>query len=105
MNVELKNKLKNIQNCLVDCRICLTEMAGKKSMNDCPKCCIQCMDACDVLIKMITSDSAYVKQYALLCAEICEYCADHCEEHDHEHCKKCAESCRACAKVCLEIAA
>jgi len=105
MTSELRNSIEIIQNCLTDCRICLTEMAGKESKNDCPKCCIECIDACDVLIKKMTSDSAYVKQYALLCAEICEYCTDHCEEHDHEHCKKCAQSCRACAEECQKIAA
>ncbi|WP_256867504.1 four-helix bundle copper-binding protein [Winogradskyella forsetii] len=80
-------------------------MSGQDSKNDCPKCCVECMDACDILIKKIASNSTYVKQYALLCAEICEYCADHCEAHDHEHCKNCAASCKACAEECKKIAA
>lgn len=105
MKATYRNAIEACQKCIVDCRICLTEMAGKESMNDCPKCCIQCIDACDALLKMMTSDSAYVKQYALLCAEICEYCADHCEEHKHEHCIECAKSCRACAEACRKIAA
>ena len=105
MKAIYKHVIEACQKCIVDCRICLTEMAGKESMNDCPKCCIQCADACDTLLKMITSDSAYVKQYALLCAEICEYCADHCEEHKHDHCIECAKSCRACAEACRKIAA
>ncbi|MBU2927162.1 four-helix bundle copper-binding protein [Winogradskyella psychrotolerans] len=96
--------IKINQQCIIDCRVCLIKMAGIESKNDCPKCCIQCADACEALIKMITSDSAYVKQYALLCAEICEYCADHCEEHNHEHCLECAKSCRACAEACRKIA-
>ncbi|GGW64131.1 uncharacterized protein DUF326 [Winogradskyella epiphytica] len=100
-----KEVIEACQKCLVDCRVCLTEMARRESVNDCPKCCIECMDACDVLIKMITSDSAYIKQYALLCAEICEYCADHCEEHNHNHCQACAKSCRECAEACMKLAA
>lgn len=105
MNSNYNDILKACQQCIIDCRICLSEMAGKASKNDCPKCCIQCIDACDVLIKMITSDSPYIKQYALLCAEICKYCADHCGEHNHDHCNKCAESCKTCAERCEQIAA
>lgn len=105
MNTELKNNIKILQQCVVDCRNCLTEMAGTESFNDCPLCCIQCIDACEVVIKMITSKSNYMKQYALLCAEICDYCADHCDEHSHEHCKLCAKTCRECAKACRDLAA
>ena len=32
------------QTCLIDCQVCLAEMAGRKSMNDCPHCCVQCIE-------------------------------------------------------------
>ncbi|WP_179353820.1 four-helix bundle copper-binding protein [Winogradskyella vidalii] len=105
MNDTYKSIIEINQQCITDCKNCITEMAGKESHNDCPDCCVQCVNACDVLIKMMTAESAYVKQYALLCAEICDYCADHCEEHEHDHCKQCAKTCRACAEACRKIAA
>ncbi len=105
MTIKYESCIEACQTCLVECQHCLSEMAGKSSMNDCPKCCVQCIDACYICIKMMACDSAFVKQYALLCAEICDYCADHCEAHDHEHCKACAVSCRKCAEECRKIAA
>ena len=78
-------------------------MAGKESMNDCPKCCIQCIASCEVMLQMAISDSKWVKQYAKLCGEICLYCAEQCQQHAHDHCKKCAESCRQCAEACLAL--
>lgn len=105
MNSMYQPLIETLQTCIIDCRVCSIEMAGKESKNDCPKCCIECVDACEALLKMITSDSAYIQQYALLCAEICEYCADHCEEHTHDHCKACAKACRACAEACEKISA
>lgn len=105
MKTIYKDVIETNLECIIDCRICFSEMSGKESFNDCPKCCIQCADACDMLIKVMTSDSVFVKQYALLCAEICDYCADHCGENEHEHCKTCAETCRKCAEACRKIAA
>ena len=80
-------------------------MAGTKSMNDCPKCCVQCIDACLVAIKMMAAGSDYANDYCKLCADICDWCAEQCSEHEHKHCQKCAESCRTCAEECRKMAA
>ena len=53
-------------------------MAGMKSMNDCPICGVQCIDACLVSIKMMAADSNYAVQYAKFCADICDWCAEQC---------------------------
>ena len=91
------------QRCLVDCQDCLMQMAGKKSMNDCPACCVQCVAACQVCIQMLAGGSRFAGDYAALCAKVCTYCAEQCEAHDHDHCQRCATSCRACAEACAAL--
>ncbi|MEO0733555.1 MAG: four-helix bundle copper-binding protein [Bacteroidota bacterium] len=91
--------------CLIDCRVCLAKMAGQKSMNDCPLCCVQCIPVLKASIALMTAGSRYSKQQCELCAEICDYCAEQCGAHDHEHCQRCAESCRKCAEACRKMAA
>ena len=88
---------------MIDCQICLTKMAGKKSMNDCPLCCVQCVESCLVCVRMLASESKWAPDYCHICAEICDYCAEQCAAHDHEHCQACAESCRACAEACRKL--
>ena len=105
MNTIYQKCIEACQQCLVDCQYCLFEMAGKKSMNDCPKCCAECVDACLMSIKMMAADSKHASQYCLLCALICEWCAEQCGAHEHEHCQICAESCKKCAEECRKIAA
>lgn len=100
MESKYKNCINACQQCLVDCQYCLVQMAGKESMNDCPSCCIQCIDAGSICIKFMVADSLFVKDYLRLCAQICEWCAEQCQAHNHEHCKLCATSCMACADEC-----
>lgn len=88
------------QACMIDCQACLMAMATKESMNECPRCCIQCIEACQVALKMMVADSQWAAAYCGLCAEICAWCADECAAHDHDHCQRCAESCRRCADAC-----
>ncbi len=91
--------------CFTDCQSCLYQMATQKSMNDCPRCCIECVDACQVAIKAMINDSKWAGDYCKICAEICEWCAKECKEHTDDHCKACAESCRKCAEECRKMAA
>ena len=93
------------QQCLIDCKVCLAEMAGKKSMNDCPYCCVQCIEVLQASIGLMAVGSKFAAEHCALCAKICEYCAEQCAAHDHEHCKRCAESCRKCAEMCRSMAA
>ena len=97
--------IKACQECFIECQNCLVQMAGKESMNDCPLCCIQCIEACLVAIKFMIADSKFTPEYCRLCALICEWCAEQCNQHEHEHCKICAASCLACAKECRKHAA
>jgi hypothetical protein len=97
--------IKACQQCWIDCRYCLAQMAGKQSDNDCPKCCLLCVDACLICIKFMVAEGPLTKEYCRLCAEICEWCAEQCEQHDHDHCKACAESCIACAQECRKLIA
>ena len=105
MSSKYQNCIDACQKCFIDCQKCIVQMVGQKSNNDCPNCCIQCVDACLFTIKLMIADSQFTAKQVLLCAEICEWCASQCQEHDHEHCKACAESCLACAKECRKLAA
>jgi len=96
--------LEACQDCLIDCKVCLAKMAGKDSMNDCPYCCVQCIEVLQATIGLMAADSKFTKEQCELCAKVCDYCADMCEKHDHDHCKKCAESCRKCAEHCRNMA-
>lgn len=86
--------------CMRDCTICLNEMAGTASDNDCPKCCIECIDICDITAKALIRNSKYTVDYLHLCAKICDWCAKQCGAHENDHCQACAESCRKCAAMC-----
>ena len=98
--------MESCLECLVDCKVCLSKMVGMKSMNDCPYCCIQCIEVLQATIGLMAADSKFSKQQCALCAEVCDYCAALCAEHTgHEHCMRCAETCRKCAEECRKMAA
>lgn len=103
VNSKYQDCIDACQKCIVVNQDCLINMAGQKSMNDCPKCCVVCIDACYVSVKMMAADSQYAEQYCKICAEVCDYCAGQCAEHDHEHCQACAKACRECAEACRKM--
>lgn len=96
--------IQECQACVAACQECLYEMATCDSSNDCPKCCIECSDICELCAKAMARGSKYAEQYCQMCAEICDWCAEQCEQHDHDHCQKCAKACRACAESCRSMA-
>ena len=93
------------QRCLVDCQACLTHMAGRQSSNDCPRCCVECIDACLTTVKSLAADSRFATRYVAICADICLWCAEQCEAHEGDHCRRCAESCRHCVAMCQKLVA
>lgn len=105
IKTEYQDCLDACQRCIVHAQVCLTEMARKESKNDCPVCCVQCIDACLVCVKMLSVNSQWSKKYCSICAEVCRWCAEQCSQHDMAVCQQCAESCRECMKECLKIAA
>jgi hypothetical protein len=100
--------------CIADCtatanvsrqctHACLQE-ADLKKLLACIQLTNDCTHICELAVKYMLADSAYVKQACKLCADICHACAIECEKHAHmEHCALCARDCRACAIVCLEM--
>ena len=104
INTKYADCLAACRACLEDCKVCLWEMSTKKSMNDCPRCCIQCITVLQASIDLMLVDSQFSAEMCALCAKVCDYCADLCAEHDHEHCQRCAESCRKCAEACRAMA-
>ncbi len=62
--------MESCLECLIDCKVCLTKMVGMKSMNDCPYCCIQCIEILQATIGLMAADSKFTKQQCALCAEV-----------------------------------
>jgi len=102
---EIQSCIEACQKCLADCQYCLAQMAGQESGNDCPLCCVECINSCEACIKALLVESKWAGRYCEICAEICEWCAEQCGAHTHEHCQKCAASNRVCAGACRKIAA
>jgi hypothetical protein len=92
------------QQCIVDCQNCLGEMILQESDNDCPKCCIECAEICELCVRLMARDGKFTSEICRICAEVCEWCAEQCGAHKHEHCQRCAKSCRRCAEECRAMA-
>lgn len=105
MTTQTLSCIEACQHCAQDCETCLSEMLGKPSHNDCPRCCRECINICKLCAHAIAAESRFRAEYCRLCANICVWCAEQCEDHEHDHCKRCAESCRTCAEACRVMAA
>lgn len=92
------------QQCIIDCQNCLGEMLTVSSSNDCPKCCLECAEICELCVRLLTRGGKFSQEICKLCAEVCDWCADQCGAHEHAHCQKCAASCRSCAEACRQMA-
>ena len=88
-----------LRQCIQDCMNCLTRMTHTASNNDCPNCCIECVQICEITSKAFTQNSEFIRKYMKLCAEVCDWCASQCEAHPYAHAQTCASSCRECAHM------
>lgn len=100
-----RKSIEACQVCAVACEACLDKMLAQESDNDCPQCCRECADICNLCVRAMARDSKYVLQYCELCAEICDWCGEQCGVHEYTHCQHCAETCRQCANECRSVAA
>lgn len=91
------------RKCIQDCEYCLIQMAGMESKNDCPLCCILCIESCSATLKFLMTESNFSKGYCALCADVCQWCAEQCGQYDHKHCEDCANSCVKCMEECRKI--
>ncbi len=105
LNVKYIDCLESCQKCLVDCKVCLSKMATMESDNECPYCCVQCIDVLQATIGLLAAESKFVKEQCQLCAKVCDYTAEQCAAHEHDFCQRCAESCRESAEACRKMAA
>ena len=91
------------RKCIADCQYCLLQMSGRESKNDCPLCCILCIESCSAALQFLMADSQYAKEYCNICAKVCQWCAEQCAQHDHKHCEDCANSCVKCMEECQKV--
>ncbi len=103
-NEDIRSCIEACFACARDCEVCLHAMMGKKSHNECPACCRECVETCITCALGMSRESRFWRNYCAICAEACRWCAQECGEHEHDHCQKCAESCRKCAELCEKVA-
>lgn len=92
-------------DCWRHCIACASAMAGLRSENDCPRCCMECAAICRTCVELMTMGSTYAADVCAICADACDWCGDHCAAHNHDHCQRCAAACRACADACRKMIA
>ncbi|TWU36193.1 hypothetical protein [Novipirellula artificiosorum] len=105
---KLKDCIAALHGCIASCHACAYEMAGNPKLamsiaNDCPKCCIDCADMCEMFVRALSRKSPYWQPYRTWCQVICEWCADQCGEHYEECCIECAEHCIKCVAALNEL--
>jgi Cys-rich four helix bundle protein (predicted Tat secretion target) len=97
--------------CITSANACLTHCidtlgTGDKSLYNCAKSVRELVWACDALLQAASGDSKYLKQMALVSADICRACEKECSKHKkHQTCLDCAEACRKCLKECEKLGA
>ncbi len=104
----LEQCIKSCLECMEACNICYDSCLKEedlKMMVSCIRLDRECADICALAVKSMQSNSPFVNQICILCAEICEACGNECKNHHHEHCQKCAEACFRCAEECRKFAA
>lgn len=91
------------QECAIACEACLAALIDKESGNDCPRCCLECVDICTLCARAIARESRHLEEYCRICAEACEWCATQCRQQHLDVCRRCAEVCDNCAVECRKI--
>lgn len=107
MTTRWDNCIEACRDCAIECERCTDACLDEKDVtakSRCIKLNRDCVAACMLAIRLMTSGSSFAEEFCRVCAEICQACADECAKHDTEHCKRCAEVCRRCAEECRSMA-
>jgi hypothetical protein len=108
MDSKYKNCRKACLECLEACEVsfrAILEGADSGQKAEVIRLCRESADICALTIKVLESDSDFVKKYTLLCSRIVDKCAEECKQLEEEHCRNCAEKCYICAEECRKLAA
>lgn len=99
--------IKTLHECMEACNHCYTSCFEEDANN--MKACIRldrdCATICASFEQALTYDTAFVQEYAQLCATACKACGEECAKHEPDHCKKCAEACFECEDACKKLIA
>jgi Cys-rich four helix bundle protein (predicted Tat secretion target) len=88
----VNNCLDKGQRCVAHCLVAFQE--GNTELADCAVKANEMHAVCDAFSYLLASNSAHIKQYAQICAQVCQECEEQCLEHkEHMECKACAEAC------------
>jgi Domain of Unknown Function (DUF326) len=99
--------IKACLDCMKACNVCYDACLGEEDvqmMTDCIRLDRECADFCALAARSMQSNSPFVRQICILCADICEACGNECKKHGHTHCQRCADACFKCAEECRKMA-
>ncbi|ATX82362.1 twin-arginine translocation signal/Cys-rich four helix bundle protein [Mariprofundus ferrinatatus] len=103
-NAKMIEALHNCMRTGDDCiHHCLIEFkAGDTAMADCARIVLETGAFCAAHAKLVTMDSAYMKELCELSIKMCGACEKECRKHEKKHstCKACADACADCIKEC-----
>jgi len=97
--MDAKNYNEVLRQTVQDCMKCLTRMSRVESHNDCPNCCIECVQICEITSNELIQESKFATRYMELCADICDWTTGQCREHPFAESQACANSCRQCSEL------
>lgn len=95
--------IRALQTCESACQACLHVMLGLETVNDCPRCCIECASISQLCAAALARNSRFAAPLCTLCAWVCEWCEEQCLQYTHQHCIDCAAACRECAVLCRRV--
>ena len=80
------------QRCISHCLASFRE--GDTELADCAAKANEMLAICDAFSYLVTSNSEYIKSYAVVCEQVCADCEKECLKHkQHIECKACAVAC------------
>jgi Cys-rich four helix bundle protein (predicted Tat secretion target) len=70
--------------------------AGDTTLASCARSVHEMTPVCEALGRLALMDSAHLRSFSPVCAEICEACEKECRKHakDHEVCARCGDACK-----------
>ncbi len=101
-------KVMDLANeCTATGRICMNHcltsfQAGDTMLADCAASVYDMLSICDTFAAQLTTGSAYVAGFAVVCRQACEDCEVECRKHARHH-SECRDSAEACEKLVKAI--
>jgi hypothetical protein len=95
----------SLAQCVEACNSCHYNCnTGHESMAECARLCLDCAAICEHTHALLSRDSRWAPQVAVVAARVSAGCAAECEKFEDEFCRQCVTSCREAARHSQELA-